>query len=441
MTKLKTFSRIVNFLTFFIFSAFTMNANTITVQTAAGGSNWLCSNALSTGWNTLGFTPTGWVNPVLAATCNTTQDNMLSGIPKIWTSQLSGIIDPSKSIPSPSTSSASTCYFRYTFNLEGLNNTALNLSVIGDDFTTVYLNGVQIGATANWTQILALVSTQNLNCGQNVLAFKVEDIGSCHYLAVSGSITGNAGAAVINGTTPVCEGTSTTLTTSGGGTYLWSNGATTSSTVVTPLTGTVYGVTVTSPSGCKLIGSKLIKTNPLPSVTIGTFPSVSCNKLMQAIVSQSISVPTASGYTYLWSNGSTAQNLSNAVNPSNPFSVTVTTSLGCKTVRSINYTNPCMASANPNKANNTVDNNSLAKQEFDVFPNPIREEVNIQFDIKDSEVAEVVIYNMLGNIIERQSAVSDNLKINMAQFPRGMYVISLIKNGSLVSSKKVIKQD
>ncbi len=444
MTKLKIFSQIVNFLAFFIFSAFTLSANTVTVQTAAGG-NWLSSGTVTTGWNNVGYSTTGWVTPSLATTCNDTQVGMLPGVPKVWGPTSGGGIgdNPTKTIPVPTTTSSSTCYFRYAFNLDGLTNAALNLNIIGDDFVKVYLNGVQIGATTDWTNQITLTSIQNLKCGANVLAFEVQDVGACHYLAVFGSMTGNSGTAVINGVTPVCVGTSTTLSTTGGGTYLWSTNATSSSITVSPSTGTNYAVTVTTPAGCKMIGTKLIKVNAAPSVTIGTFPTVTCNKFSQPVVSQSLSVPSASGYTYLWSTGSTAQNLVNAISPSNPFSVTVTTALGCKTVRTISYTNPCLASINPNSGSNSnIDNSDIiSKQEFRVFPNPIKDELNIQLDIKDSEAGEVILTNMFGRIIERQIATGSTIQLNTSQLPKGIYLVTLIKDGALISSQKVIKQD
>ena len=48
----------------------------------------------------------------------------------------------------------------------------------------------------------------------------------------------------------ISSGTSTTLTASGGGSYVWSTGATTNTIVVTPTVTTDYCVTVTDTNGC-----------------------------------------------------------------------------------------------------------------------------------------------------------------------------------------------
>ncbi len=53
----------------------------------------------------------------------------------------------------------------------------------------------------------------------------------------------------ITGTTLVCNGSSTTLTASGGGTYSWNTGANTAAITVSPTTTTNYTVIVTT-NGC-----------------------------------------------------------------------------------------------------------------------------------------------------------------------------------------------
>jgi len=56
--------------------------------------------------------------------------------------------------------------------------------------------------------------------------------------------------ASISGNTNICQGVSTTLTASGGTSYLWDTGVTTSSITVSPSTSTQYCVTVTDANGC-----------------------------------------------------------------------------------------------------------------------------------------------------------------------------------------------
>ena len=68
--------------------------------------------------------------------------------------------------------------------------------------------------------------------------------------------------------TSICEGETVTLSVLSNyttATYLWSNGATTSSITVTPSATTTYQVTGTSPQGCTTTDSVLVTVNQLPA--------------------------------------------------------------------------------------------------------------------------------------------------------------------------------
>jgi hypothetical protein len=67
----------------------------------------------------------------------------------------------------------------------------------------------------------------------------------------------------------ICNGNSTTLTASGGGTYLWSTGATTADITVTPLVTTPYYVTVT-------VGTCAIRDTAIVTVTPSSAPIITC---------------------------------------------------------------------------------------------------------------------------------------------------------------------
>ncbi|MBK7698610.1 MAG: hypothetical protein IPJ39_07710 [Saprospiraceae bacterium] len=58
----------------------------------------------------------------------------------------------------------------------------------------------------------------------------------------------------IAGDNVICNGTSTSLTASGGNIYAWSNGSTTSTITVSPTTTTTYTVTVSDANGCSASG-------------------------------------------------------------------------------------------------------------------------------------------------------------------------------------------
>ena len=77
----------------------------------------------------------------------------------------------------------------------------------------------------------------------------------------------------------ICIGTGATLTASGGGTYLWSTGATSAAISVSPVATTTYTVTVTNSNNCSATLTRTITVNPLPTITVsisensGLFPN------------------------------------------------------------------------------------------------------------------------------------------------------------------------
>ncbi|PSJ76097.1 hypothetical protein C7N43_15585 [Sphingobacteriales bacterium UPWRP_1] len=137
-------------------------------------------------------------------------------------------------------------------------------------------------------------------------------------------------AASIAPVPPICNGQSASLTASGGGTYLWSNGATSPSISVSPTANTTYNVTVTNAGGCTATASASVTVN---NITAPTIPAaVICP-------GQNTTLNAGPGYTnYQWSTGATGQSIT--VNPSvnTTYTVTVTNAAGCTTTASADIT-------------------------------------------------------------------------------------------------------
>jgi subtilisin family serine protease len=142
----------------------------------------------------------------------------------------------------------------------------------------------------------------------------------------SGTVTVNPVPVVSVNNDTICSGGSTTLTASPdipGGTYLWSNGATTSSITVSPTSTTTYSVTYTV-NGCSATASGTVTVYPNPTVTVND--PVICSGSSATIIASGI----PSGGSYLWSTGATSNSI--VVMPSTTTSYTVTYTLGtCST--------------------------------------------------------------------------------------------------------------
>lgn len=130
--------------------------------------------------------------------------------------------------------------------------------------------------------------------------------------------------------TNVCAGQSITLTATpsvAGGTYLWSNGATTPTITVNPNTTTTYTVTYTNNGIAN--GSGTVTVNPVPTINGGQDQTV-CQ-------GASVTLNGTGGVSYTWNNG-----ISNGVafvpNATTTYTVTGTNANGCTNTDQVTVT-------------------------------------------------------------------------------------------------------
>ncbi|MFN8338850.1 MAG: SdrD B-like domain-containing protein [Saprospiraceae bacterium] len=131
-----------------------------------------------------------------------------------------------------------------------------------------------------------------------------------YYVTVTNTLNGCTASASTNvaqdvtipvanagGNKTICNGSNTTLTASGGGTYVWSaNGQTSATITVSPTISTTYTVTVTGSNGCTATASAIVTVTPLPASGL-TGPTEICTD-EYAVFNAS---PAVAGATYTWS--------------------------------------------------------------------------------------------------------------------------------------------
>ncbi len=214
----------------------------------------------------------------------------------------------------------------------GIASGSIDIAVIGGTSPYSYL----------WTKTgspIFTATTQDLtglNPGEyNVLV--TDALGNSDEYSVS--IKGPSPLRTIATASPInCNGSSTggtTVQASGGTapyTYLWNNGST-ASTISTAPAGD-YSVIVSDIRGCQSVANVTVNQAVALALTM-TGTNVNC----QGVASGSASVNVAGGnpsYTYLWSNGSTANTINNVL--PGKYSVTVLDAFGCSKTDSITLT-------------------------------------------------------------------------------------------------------
>ncbi len=119
----------------------------------------------------------------------------------------------------------------------------------------------------------------------------------------------------LTGNNNICTGDSSVLSATGGGSYSWNTGATTSTITIQPTTSTPYSVTVTNTAGCS--------TDTLISVIVNLVPVADAGPNDTICRGENAVLNASGGAAYSWSNGSTNANLN--LNPllTTPYTVTV----------------------------------------------------------------------------------------------------------------------
>jgi hypothetical protein len=118
----------------------------------------------------------------------------------------------------------------------------------------------------------------------------------------------------------ICAGQTSSLTATGGGTYLWSNGSIGPSITVAPVSTTTYTVTVTN-NGCTATADVTVTVNPLPIPVATANPGTIC-------AGQTAELTATGGGTYSWSTGQSGSPISVTPAGTTTYTVTVTNN-GC----------------------------------------------------------------------------------------------------------------
>lgn len=136
----------------------------------------------------------------------------------------------------------------------------------------------------------------------------------------------------------ICFGESTTLTATGGDSYVWSNGETTASIVVDPAITSTYTVVVTeTTNGCSASDVVVVNLNYGPVIDNALVSNVTCFGYNNGTIALAVS-GGVTPYTYIWSNSASSFALSNLT--PGTYDVTITDGGSCDATASYVITEP-----------------------------------------------------------------------------------------------------
>ncbi|MBI4947604.1 MAG: gliding motility-associated C-terminal domain-containing protein [Bacteroidetes bacterium] len=167
------------------------------------------------------------------------------------------------------------------------------------------------GATTAYVNVVPAATTT-----YSVIAF----IGSCSDTTSTAVTVNPLPTPTITGNTSVCFGDSTLLTASGGVSYLWNTGITTTSVNVFPTSNTTYTANVTDTNGCIGKGNVNVVVNPLPVATASG--DTIC-------FGQTATLTASGGGYYLWNTGETSNLISVFPTTTTGYTVVVMSVNGC----------------------------------------------------------------------------------------------------------------
>lgn len=307
---------------------------TVTVTSANG-----CS-ATASGNVVVNNTPSIFINPASASICaggSTTLD-AIGGVSYSWSNLSTAdsiIVSPAANATYTVTGTdANGCSATATVAVTVNSNPVASVSPATDTIcrgsgVTLTATGVGSFAWSNSATASVIIDSPSVSAVYTVTV--TNTITGCSATSSSTVVVDSVAATINPAISSICTNQSATITAGGGGTYAWSNGSTSASITVTPLTTTPYTVTITAANHCVATESSTVNVNSVLIPVISPSTPAVC-------AGNSITLSVTAASTYHWSTGATTQTISPSPATSGPYSVTVSNLVGCSGTASVNVT-------------------------------------------------------------------------------------------------------
>lgn len=222
-----------------------------------------------------------------------------------------------------------------------------------------------------------------------------------------------------------CDGTICCTAVTGGTSpysYLWTPSGTTASCMFGVCAG-IYTLCVTDVNGC-MACSTLVVSAPPPIQVIETITDASCSSCCDGSIqlSPNTGIPP---FTYDWFPGSPIGDGTPMISSLCPlnYSYCVTDANGCQLCDSVTISFPL-----------EIDDSEF-DDSYNIFPNP----ANDFIDLETVEITDISVFDAIGKLILKEKVIQNKTRIDISDFPNGIYFIQL-QSANKIVSKKFIKE-
>lgn len=245
------------------------------------------------------------------------------------------------------------------------------------------------------------------------------------------------------------------LSATGGLTYTWNpppspnmiggspNG---SGNDVRPGVNSCFTVTGQDANGCKAMAVACVTVAPRFNIQVSPIYTLICRTLdineyaiLKADNPSALAVGLPSSYTYSWTGGVIGGILTSplsstiAASPSaiNTYTAEMLDSLHCVSL-------PAMATIDVENCTDILES-SLASKDLSVYPNPVKDKLQLNSNSFELKVQKLTIRNSLGQVVYIQDELKNKQEIDLSFLQAGMYFLKL-QNNSEQRSFKIIKE-
>ncbi|WP_104733713.1 T9SS type A sorting domain-containing protein [Hanstruepera ponticola] len=233
--------------------------------------------------------------------------------------------------------------------------------------------------------------------------------------------TANAGSDVT-----IENGASVTLTASGGSGYVWSNGSTNQSIVVSPNQTSSYSVTVHS-NGCS--STDEVWVNVVEPV------NASAGSNAEICMGETVTLTASGGLSYEWNTGDMTESITVSPEETSIYTVTVSNGISSEIATVEVMVNNCETNED------VIEEESNLNTGINVYPNPAQSQVNVKMT-DFTGVASLQLFDMAGRMLINKAIQPSSQPIinnlNVSNLPRGIYIVSVTQSGKSFTKRLIL---